>query len=228
MKLAAMSNREQALAAAVIVVLLLGIYGFLRFMPATKAIVDLQHKAEATQKKVISTRIPEAPEYDMDELLEQLDDQEQALALLRSSAETVEQKLAPFESQELKVRISELARSSDVRIRINERLAVVAQNTPQPVKQSKKRKAKEQVPTGDLVLPATMNWLARMSPGTMFHRPMQRLEIDGNYESLRRFIHGLNALPWQVTVVRLKLEKMPTSPPHGYAQILNAELVLAL
>lgn len=73
-----------------------------------------------------------------------------------------------------------------------------------------------------------MTWIARMSPGTMFHRPMQRIELEGNFQQLRQFIHGLDGLPWQVTVIRLRLEQLPTSMPAGYPQPLLAELVLAL
>ena len=62
----------------------------------------------------------------------------------------------------------------------------------------------------------------------MFHRPMHRLVLEGDYESLRKFIHGLDDLAWQVTVVRFNIEKMPTAPIRGYAQKLKSELVLAL
>jgi hypothetical protein len=57
---------------------------------------------------------------------------------------------------------------------------------------------------------------------------MQRLEVEGSFNALQRFIYGLEELPWQVTVLRLRIEKLPMTSPVGYAQLLKSELVLAL
>ena len=240
MKRPDLSNREQLLAALAIVAVVAGGYGFLRFLPANKVIADLAQSAEATENRLLKTTIPEEPVEDIDRLMAQLDDQERAMALIRSQAEALEQRLAPFDSQEMIVSISQLARETQVRIRVNEALKVQAQGNASAAaagtnnKKSKKKakNAKNKSQTADeslpVILPETAGWIARMSPGTVFHRPLQRIELEGSYMAIRQFIHGLDELPYQVTVLRLKIGKAPTLAPAGYPQALVSELVLAL
>lgn len=232
-----LNNREQLLIALVILAVVAGVYGGLRFLPANKVIADLTNSAEATQKRLLKARIPEEPFEDIDKLIAQLDEQEKEVALIRAEAESMEQRLAPFDSQETIVAISQLARDSQVRIRVNETMKIQAQgNAPAEAasKKTKKNKKKNKAkPAGEsqnlpVILPETMSWIERMSPGTVFHRPIQRIELEGSYMSIRQFIHGLNELPYQVTVLRLKIAKTPTLAPVGYSQTLMSELVLAL
>lgn len=77
-------------------------------------------------------------------------------------------------------------------------------------------------------MPATASWVARMSPGTLFARPMQRLELEGSYAEIRQFIYGLSELSYQVTVLKINISKGPNEIPAGYAQKLVSELILAL
>lgn len=237
MKLPHLNNREQLLIALVIVVLVLGAYGLLRFWPVNNAIADLQKSAEATQKRLLKAIIPEEPAEDIDMLIAQLEDQDRAMALVRAQAEVLEQRLAPFDSQETIVAISQLARATQVRIRTNETMKPKTQGAEplSAVKNKKAKKVKKAKSTTDsqhqnlpVILPESAGWIARMSPGTMFHRPIQRIELEGSYVAIRKFIHGLDDLPYQVTVLRLKIEKIPALAPAGSPQTLLCELVLAL
>ncbi len=232
MKLSNINTREQLLIGLVMIVLILGSYTLFRFIPEQKSITSLVKKAEKTERKLLRNRLPDEPTENLDDLVEQLNDQEQAIALIKTSAETMQNRLASFDSQELKVRISQLATSNRVRIKTNEVLKTLPQSTAlvSNKKKNKNKKKARTTPkaTSNVILPASMSWIARMSPNTMFYRPMQRLELEGDYQSLRQFIHGLDDLPWQVTVIRLRLEQLPTSVPAGYPQPLSAELVLAL
>lgn len=228
MTLPKLKTSEQILLAVVMLVLIMGGYGWLRFVPKNNDIVSLQSQAAATERKLLTTRIPEEPEQGIDELLKQLDDQEHALALVRTMADGVGERLAPFDSQELKVRISELARNTGVRIRTNEAFIKPASMAVVPIVNKKKSKTAAAQAATNVILPSSHSWIARMSATTVFHRPMQRLELEGDYQSLRAFIHGLAELHWQVTVIQLKLERMPATPLRGYAQALSSELVLAL
>jgi Tfp pilus assembly protein PilO len=237
-----LSNREQLLAALAIVAVIACAYGFLRFLPANKVIADLTQNVEATRKRLQTAAIPEEPVEDLDQIVAQLEDQERALAATRSQAEAIEQRLAPFDSQDTIVEISQLARETQVRIRVNEAMKVQPQgNVPaetgknkktskKNAKNNAKNKAKpaEDSQNQPLILPETAGWIARMSPGTAFHRPIQRIELEGSYTAIRQFIHGLDALPYQVTVLRLKIGKSPALAPAGYPQTLVSELVLAL
>lgn len=230
MKRSHLSNREQLLSALVIVAIVAGAYGLLRYRPVDERIGQLQKSAESTQKRLLKARLPDEPLENVEELTAQLDDLERAMALVREQAETMQLRLAPFDSQELKVRISQLARDSGVRIRSNEKLQPPLQTaTSKNAKRVAKKRGKiDDKPKEPLILPETSGWIARMSSGTMFHRPMQRIELEGSYMAIRKFVHGLDDLSYQVTVLKLNIEKLPLSSPAGYPQALLAKLVLAL
>lgn len=117
-----------------------------------------------------------------------------------------------------------MARDSNIRIKANETLKTTAQK----IIKSKTQKSKQTDAVNSVILPESSGWIARMSPGTMLHRPMQRIELAGSYQSLRQFIHGLEDLPWQVTVIKFQIEKIPSAAPTGYPQSLHSILVLAL
>jgi hypothetical protein len=239
MKRPQLSNREQSLAALALVTVVAGAYGLLRFMPANQAIAALTDSAEATRQRLLKASVPEEPIEDIDSLLAQLEDREREVALVRTQAEAIEQRLAPFDSQDTIVGISQLARETQVRIRVNEAMKAQVQIGDKQqaqtaaVKKRKKadnRKAKPADPSNKqpVILPATRGWIARMSPGTLFHRPQQRIVLEGSYTAIRQFIHGLDELPYQVTVLRIKIGKTPTPAPAGYPQTLVSEMVLAL
>ena len=171
--------------------------------------------------------MPDEPDENAQHLLAQLDDQEQAMSLSSDMADNVQQRLAPIDSQELRVLISQLARDLKVRITANERIKGQAP-AMKVIAKKKKKATKSNQELKEVVLPANYSWLQRMAPNSLYVRPLQRIEIAGQYRSIRAFIHELDNLPWQVTVIRLKIEKQPLTPLRGYAQALKAELVLAL
>ncbi|EEF79673.1 hypothetical protein [Methylophaga thiooxydans] len=218
MKLKQLNNRERALAGIILLVIVLSGYGLLRFEPRLENIQRLEQQKEATLNRLAKMDIPTQPQEGIDEIKRELEDQQKALDAIRESAVQIEQQLAPVDSQELKVKISELARDSGIRIRVNEALR------PQPLKNNNRRGNDD----NEIIPPVTTGWITRMSPGSMFQRPLQRLEVDGSYLALRRFIHGLDELPYQVTVIRLNIEKLEISPFRGSSQMLKTEMILAL
>lgn len=230
-KLEKLTKSEQVLIAITLVVILLGAYSLLRFIPKYQEISSLALSAEKTERKLMKARIPNEPDQDVQQLLSQLDDQEQAMTLISDMADSVQQGLAPIDSQELRVLVSQLARDLKVRITANER---IEGKTPalKAIAKKKKKKAKKTMAriedTKDIALPASYSWLDRMAPNTLYYRPLQRIELAGQYRSIRAFIQELDNLPWQVTVIRIKIEKQSITPLRGYAQALKAELVLAL
>lgn len=226
MNLSKLKKTEQILFAIIIIALTLGSYSFFRFIPKNDAIAKLHRQVEKIQNNLFNADIPNEPEQDVEELLKELDEKERTLALTQSMANSVAQHLAPFNSQELKVRISELATRSGIRIRTNEDF-----HAPILTKINKakaKAKAKTPINASNLILPVNRSWTDRLSQQSVFHRPLQRLVLDGNYQSIRSFIHGLEKLQWQVTPVRVSIEILPISPLRGQPQRLKAELVLAL
>ena len=231
-KLAKLKQSEQLLIAITLFAIVLSAYSLLRFVPKYQEITSLALSAEQTERKLQKARIPNEPDQDVQQLMSQLDDQEQAMTLIGEMANSVQQRLAPIDSQELKVLISQLARDLKVRITANERIEGKAPALKKVAQKKKKRKQKKAtVPnenTTEIALPASYSWLDRMAPNTLYYRPLQRIELVGEYRTIRAFIQELDNLPWQVTVVRLKIEKQSITPLRGYAQALQAELVLAL
>ena len=122
MNIKQLNKREKLLAAAVIVVILLGGYGYLRFEPRVSEIDLLEKQKENTLNRIATMEIPDEPQEQIDEIIAQLDDQEKALEAIKDNAGQIEMQLAPLDSQELRVRISELARDSGIRIRVNQPL----------------------------------------------------------------------------------------------------------
>jgi hypothetical protein len=227
MTLSKLTVKEQVIVGITLFVILISVYSFVRFLPKNEEIARTKTTIEKTERKLLRAEIPDEPVESLNALQVKLDDQELAMALIRNEATLIEQSLAAFDSQEIRVRISQLARQSNLRIRVNEVLKTLPQRAVSSNKKKKKSKSAVQ-PTHNQILPETMSWIARMSEGTVFHRPMQRMELIGDFESVQRFIYGLEQLPWQTTVLRIKIAKMPTDSPYGYTQQLVTELVIAL
>lgn len=237
MKMPSLNNREQLLLSLCLTVLLWGSYGYFRFYPAHKVITEMTQSADATEQRLKTSTVPDEPTEDIEKLTQQLADQERAIEAIKAQVDAMEQRLAPADSRETIVGISQLAQDSQVRIRINELFktpppaATAAPAVAVPTgKKAKRNAAKASEPTvsSPVILPNTAGWVARLSSGTLFGRPQQHIELEGSYTAIRQFIHGLEELPYQVTVLRMQLEKQPTLAPPGYPQLLVAELVLAL
>ncbi|MBL4764109.1 MAG: hypothetical protein JKX67_02340 [Colwellia sp.] len=228
-KLAKLTTSEQILIAITVLAIIFGAYSLLRFIPKYQDITSLDRSAEKTARKLLKARIPNEPDQDVQQLISQLDDQEQAMTLISNMATSVQQRLAPIDSQELRVLVSQLARDLKVRITANERIEGKAPAVKIIAQKKRKKKSTNKIEsTKDIALPASYSWLDRMAPNTLYYRPLQRIELVGQYRSIRAFIQELDNLPWQVTVVRLKIEQQAITPLRGYAQALKAELVLAL
>ncbi|MDP3211453.1 hypothetical protein [Methylotenera sp.] len=259
MNLQKLSLREQVLSALVVTVLIIGGYSFLRFVPAYKATVEMQAAILKSQAHLQNTEIPEMPDEDFDELEDKLNDLTQSVNLLKANSATIESRFAPEDSQELRLRISELARQHGVRIRGSnafeatssisaaagavvsqadakraarkaqreaERAAMLARAGKGPAKVAVK---KEEATQAQIVIPSEdLGWLARLAPGSIFHRPLQTMSVEGDFEGIRSFIRGLDQLPWQVTVVKLDIAVIAADMPLGVPQPLSAQLVLAL
>ncbi len=225
MKRIHLTRREQLLSALVFIVLVVGGYSLFRFLPANKAISELEKSAVKLERKLLKLRIPDQPEDDIDSLSKELAALKQEIELINEMSLNLKQGFAENDSQGLKLEISKLARDSDVFIRSNETMKVT-KLISLPDKRKKRKSVKQtQAP---LILPETAGWVARMSPGTLFYRPMQRIQLEGSFLSIRKFIHGLRDLSYQVTVLKIDINKSPNESPIGYSQNLITELVLAL
>lgn len=223
MKIKQLNKREKLMAGVIISIVLLSGYGYLRFEPRLSGIDRLTAQKDGTLNRIATLEIPEEPLESMEQLKLELDDLEKALQAIEENSQQIEAQLAPVDSQELKLRISELARDSGIAIKINEVFRV----DPITPSQNSNRETDKQN-NKEILPPFELNWVKKLAPNSMFHRPLQRVVIDADYTSLRRFIHGLDNLPYRVTVVRINIEKLDYAPLRGMSQLLKTELVLAL
>ncbi|AFI84373.1 hypothetical protein Q7A_1547 [Methylophaga nitratireducenticrescens] len=227
MSLRQLNKRERMLALAIGVVVILGSYGLLRYQPAKENIESLQKQVLATQIRIAELEIPEESDEVVEDILDQLDEQEAEVAALKERAAIIENRLASRDSQQLRVMISSLAMETGIRIRSNESFNASPVTQITQASRNNSRQATNQ-PAKDMILPVTAGWIARMSPGSMYERPLQKLQLEGSYEALRRFLHGLDGLPWQVSVLRMNITKLPVAPLPGMPQPLSIEVILAL
>jgi Tfp pilus assembly protein PilO len=204
----------QLLIGLALILLVLGSYSYFRYLPAHQTISQVQEESAGLERRLTkSSAAPPSPEK-IKSFKKQLTDLSRQADALQKMLAPITQQLAPMNSQTLKLKISQLARESDIYVRANVK-----------VLSKKERSGAPQKP----VLPAEeASWLARMAPGTVFYRPMQKLTLEGVYQSLYTFIHGLSSLPYQVTVLRLSIKKTQSDSPPGYPQRLVAEVTLAL
>jgi hypothetical protein len=239
MKLNTMSVREQVLVLAVAAVVIGGGYTLLRGWPAYTELKAMEDATAQTEARVKKAEIPELPDDDEEGLEWQIAKAESALQAVKTNAEAIERRLAPSDSQELKLRISSLAQQYGVLI--HESKAFVAPNpmlraAPAPTRKDRRAAKKAgtkatkptAAPTGPAVVDANEPLTSRMAQGTALERPMQQMSMEGDYAAISQFILGLDRLPWQVTIVQFKLEARPSEPPTGYPHRLSARMILAL
>ena len=125
-----MSGREQLLVLVTSIILVGGAYGGLRFYPANKAINATNTSIAAMDTAIRTGAIPEEPMEDVEDLKLDLQDLEAELAETRVLIGGVENILSPPDTTEIRLAISELAKSSLVRITANEEYRVVVPLTP--------------------------------------------------------------------------------------------------
>jgi hypothetical protein len=243
MNLRNISTREQVLIFLVLVTFIGGSYGLLRYRPALVALAELKASNLTTAEHAKNAVIPDEPTDDPDELEAEIADAEKMLEIMRGSFSALEQRLAPDESQELRLRISDLANNAGVRIRENVPYllaSAVGANAQAPAAKSnltrRAQKAARKAGGGRLGTAGAVTGAAPL-PGELSYRllndletprPFQRVSIEGNFYQVQHFIDGLNQLPSIVTVTQIKIELSAQTPPAGFPQPLLVTMILAL
>lgn len=241
-----LSSREKILAAIVVLVFVGGGYGLLRAKPMLKAIADTKTATQAGEEKLRKTIIPEEPTESPAKLQKDQLAVEAELAARKQEASQLETRLAPPDSQELRLRISELAADYNLRIRINQAYAqnkvakagaaatTVYPQTRRGVRQAardSRRAAAAQVAAqtsaagaaqpGSLAPASGMHGLMfDMANGSDFQRPLQELGLEGTFDNTQQFLEGLQGLPWQVTAVQVQMVALtPKEGSRGQQQV---------
>lgn len=112
-----MTPREQTLTLVVGLAALLVAYGLLRLKPALAEMDEKRASMVSLQAAIKNTKIPDPPAKTADVWRDELKTIEQDLPALREESKTVLERLAPADSPDLQIRISELARKHLLSIR---------------------------------------------------------------------------------------------------------------
>ncbi len=254
MKLSKMSLREQVLVLVAVVVVVGGAYGTFRFYPANKAIADLYKNTQMMDSAIKTGKIPDEPFDDIESLQQQQADLDEDLLEAGSRYESIERRLSPDDTTEVRLEISEIARKSLVKINTNEQYRVMvpapvvadaagskaAKNAPKTRMgdgaKRKARAARRASATAGGGIPGIANvspeqataLIRKMAINGPMERPMQRLTMEGTYAGMMRFIGGLQQMGKLVTIVQFQLAPGTQAPPPGSNQRLTATMVLAL
>lgn len=245
MNLRNISTREQILIFIVALTVVAGGYGLLRYRPALKTLAELQASNITTADHAKNAVIPDEPMEDPDELKEALAEAEKDLETMQLSMTDVEQRLAPADSQELRLSISDVANNAGVRIRENvpylvQRTAkavagdVVSAPTlskrQQRVANKAARRSGRAAAAGAVTAAAPKNGelIYRLVNDLDEPRPFQRVSVEGNFAQVQHFINALGKLTSMVTVAQIQMELSAQTPPSGYPQPLVVTMILAL
>jgi len=247
MALDKISNREQVLILIVVITFVAGGYGLLRFVPQTKQLAELQATVKVNQDKIKNPNFPDEPGEDAEDLQEKLEDLESVMVNARANLDALEKNLAPTDSQEMVLKISEAARASGVRVIENVPYLVQRKegevasqaNKPKISKRGQRkldREAKKKslnagggsVASAAGGIPKEGELIYRLVNELETARPFQRISVEGNFSDLQKFIQSVRSMPWQATIVKLDLDVAIQTPPQGMPQPITARLIIAI
>ncbi|MFA7349887.1 MAG: hypothetical protein WC009_03950 [Methylotenera sp.] len=245
MALDKISNREQVLIFIVAATFVAGGYGLLRFVPQTKQLAELQATVKVNQDKIKNPNFPDEPGEDAEDLQEKLEDLEGVMVNARANLDALEKNLAPTDSQEMVLKISEAARASGVRVIENVPYLVQSKdgeaanqaNKPRLTKRAQKKLNRaaraNALKTGVVAsaaggIPKEGELIYRLVNELETARPFQRISVEGNFSDLQKFIQSVRSMPWQATIVKLDIDVAIQTPPQGMPQPITARMIIAI
>ena len=232
------SLREQLLIFLVVATVVGGSYAIFRFAPQHKKINELSATLKANVEKVKNPVIVDEPIEDAEDLQESIDKLEAELANLNGTLDDIEKSLAPVDSQEIVLKISEAARASGVKVVSSVPYIVQKkEELGQPTKKFSKRvarklakKAKSAAAIAPVlgVTPKEGELVYKLVNHLQTPRPFQQISLDGNFFNLYEFILALKKMPWQTTIVKLEISTGFQTPPPGLSQPITAKMIIAM
>lgn len=240
-----LSHRQQTIMLIIIGSLIAGIYGAMRYIPQQKIVSGLNQQLAKTKAHIQAPEFPDEPDEDSETLKSKSDRLESKLNQLQTEVESYEQNLAPTDSQNVLLKISEAARAANVRFIENVPYIVTRRiplDTKAPTKKLNKRqqrklnkrlKKKNKLNRANGVaamgvMPKEGELIDRLVNDLDEARPLQRVSVEGNFESLMTFIQSIQSLPWQVTIVKLDIDVNTQTPPQGVPQPLMAKMIIGM
>lgn len=241
------NNREQVLIFIVITTFVAGGYGLLRFVPQTKQLAELQATVKVNQDKVKNPNFPDEPTEDAEELKDKLEELENAMVNVRANLDALEKNLAPTDSQEMVLKISEAARAAGVRVIENVPYLVQRKdgeatdqtNKPKLSKRAQRKVDKEArkkalqaggaaAASANGGIPKEGELIYRLVNELETSRPFQRISVEGSFADLQKFVQSIRTMPWQATIVKLDIDVAIQTPPQGMPQPITARMIIAI
>ena len=239
-----LSNREQVLIFIVVATFVAGGYGLFRFVPQLKKLTELQANVIANKEKVKNPQFPDEPMDDIEDLKDKTEALEADLENLHVSLDSVSNSLAPTDSQEMILKISEAARSAGVRViesvpYLVQKKEPVAANDTNQQKLSKRAQKKlnksirkangaNAASGASGSMPKEGELIYRLVNELENPRPFQHIGVEGTFANLQKFIQNLRNLPWQATIVKLDIDVSTQTSPQGLPQLITAKMIVAM
>lgn len=228
------------------------VYAKARLIPFYQEVAAQGKQLDIDRKLLKAPNIPEEPYEDSTFLAGELSELKKELAGVAGQAANLEQRLAPVDSQDVLLKISEVARSSRVKVVQNlpylvQRRVMIDVQTGQPtnkkmskaeeraqlkkLRQQAKRAKKNAAQFGGVVGAITREGelMDKMVNDFAEARPFQEVKIEGTFDNLKTFIQSMQAMPWQVTIVKLDIDVIQVQKaPQGLPQLLSAKMIVGM
>lgn len=248
-----LDSKKQYFILAVIVLLLMGLYVKFRLLPAAGAVGMLSKQLKTDQALLKNPNIPEEPLENIEDLRDSIAVLDVELEELTAQSANLAKKLPEINSQDVMLRISEVARSSRVRIvsnvpflvrkrmnlagsaaatNGNKKLSIVEQRARERAIRKSMQKAQRQAAQSGAgavavgVLTREGELMDKLVNDFEVSRPLHEIKIEGSYQNIKAFIEALQGLPWQITVVKINFSLLGQNTAQGYPQPLIVEMII--
>lgn len=239
-----MSKKNQLLLLGVVGLIIVGGYIKVRYLPAAAIVATEAETLAKNIDKIEHPIFPEEPLDSADDLQVKLDELEASLVGLTVQASQAEQNLAASDNQDVFIKLSEAARIAGVKItenvpyivqrRVKETEADSAKNlTARQIKKQKKvarRKASASGQAAIGALPKQGSLIDRAVNDLPEARHLHKVTVEGPFYHFQTFMQAIQALPWQVTIVKLDVDLgvVGQAVPQGAPQPISAKMIVAI
>ncbi len=244
-----LTTREQVLIFIVVATFVGGGFGLFRVMPQLKAQTELQATVTKNQERIRNPNIPEEPVEDVEELKEKVAELEAEFADVKVTLANAEKSLAPTDSQDMVVKISEIARATGVRVTESVPYLVAKKDGSNATAQANKPKLSKRAQrladraarkraraAGGAAsaqnsaaggIPKEGELIYRLVNDLETSRPFQRIAVEGNFSDLQKFIQAIRSMPWLAAIVKLDIDVAIQTPPPGIPQPLTVRMLVS-
>jgi len=253
MQLKSVQKQYQWLIIIIMVVSILGLYSVFRVIPRYQTVSVMGKQLAADVNLLKNPKIPEEPTEDIGYLQQKLKGIDERLKLIGGQAKNLEQRLAPLDSQDVILKISAVARASRVKVVQNlpylvQRRAPVGESIEEQLSKKKLTPAKERrlrkklrkqarrakkdaAKYGGVIGALTREGelMDELVNDFAEARPLQEVKVEGTFDNLKTFIEGVQAMPWQVTIVKFDVDMKPVQKAsQGLPQLLSISMIVGM